>query len=260
MTALTTTPNYDRMRQAIAECHSFDEVTEIRDKAVAMEAYYKQIRDEDAYWKFCEIRVRAIRRYGELVLSFVGPVDLKNKNWNTLYKELCAAMPDTAMKPRRYQDIMQPVRLASIPKNVYEAYLPEFIKSLTTTLKLFCDTVSHVDECPKQISNLTEEDVNAYRRLREERELEYLDRGVVHSGLIESFDEAEEEISKEVGYTLTRHDRKDMKQVVFIIKRPIHEEMRQAAFDNRCTMQEILRQGLDMWLNAHHRKPTETET
>jgi hypothetical protein len=56
---------------------------------------------------------------------------------------------------------------------------------------------------------------------------------------------------KEVGLTLDRRDRTKMKEVVFLIKNEIHAIMRQAAFDQKITMQEILRRGLKMWLIAH---------
>jgi hypothetical protein len=56
---------------------------------------------------------------------------------------------------------------------------------------------------------------------------------------------------EEVGITLDRKDRLNMKEVVFLIKNDIHEVMRKAAFDEKITMQEILRRGLKMWLIAH---------
>ena len=58
----------------------------------------------------------------------------------------------------------------------------------------------------------------------------------------------------EVGITLDRKDRLRMKQVVFLIKEEVHGVMRQAAFDQKITMQEILRRGLKMWLIAHDYK------
>jgi hypothetical protein len=55
----------------------------------------------------------------------------------------------------------------------------------------------------------------------------------------------------EVGITLDRRDREQMHQIVFLLKKSIHEILRQAAFDNRTTMQSILRSGLMMWFVAH---------
>jgi hypothetical protein len=69
--------------------------------------------------------------------------------------------------------------------------------------------------------------------------------------LIAELKTASNEAAKEVGITLDRRDRLRMKQVVFLIKNDIHSIMRQAAFDEKITMQEILRRGLKMWLIAH---------
>ena len=54
--------------------------------------------------------------------------------------------------------------------------------------------------------------------------------------------------------TLERKDRAKMKSVVFLIKDEVHTMMRQAAFDEKITMQEVLRRGLKMWLIAHDYK------
>lgn len=54
------------MCHAIAECHRVDEVTELHNKARALELYARQAKNTDAERKACEIRLRAERRAGEL--------------------------------------------------------------------------------------------------------------------------------------------------------------------------------------------------
>ena len=64
---MTELVKYDAMCHAITECHRIDEVKDIRDKAMALALYAKQIKNTDAERKACAIRVRAEIRTGELL-------------------------------------------------------------------------------------------------------------------------------------------------------------------------------------------------
>ncbi len=57
---------YDAMCQAIDAAYEVDEVKAIRDKAVAMEAYFQQAKNVEAERRACEIRLRAERKAGEI--------------------------------------------------------------------------------------------------------------------------------------------------------------------------------------------------
>lgn len=72
MNAVTIQPvgaltRYDQMCTAIAECIRVDEAKDIRDKALALEAYYRQARNLDAEREAANVRLRAERRVGELL-------------------------------------------------------------------------------------------------------------------------------------------------------------------------------------------------
>jgi hypothetical protein len=63
----TSLVRYDAMCRAIAEAHAIDEVKDIRDKALALEAYARQALNTDAEREACEIRLRAERKVGQLL-------------------------------------------------------------------------------------------------------------------------------------------------------------------------------------------------
>ena len=58
---------YDKARAAIAECKQVDDVKEFMNRVAAMREYHRQANDRTGEIDMVEIRIRAVRRLGEVV-------------------------------------------------------------------------------------------------------------------------------------------------------------------------------------------------
>jgi hypothetical protein len=114
-------PLYEKMRKALAECRRVDEAKDIRDKAEALRAYARQIHDREAERMMVEIKLRAMRRCGEITRDFYKSKGGRGKTLpaagKRLKKEELAAAGFSLSAGNRYE------KIAAIPIQEFDGYL-----------------------------------------------------------------------------------------------------------------------------------------
>lgn len=135
---------YDAMCHAIAVSRNVDEVAELRNKAMALEAYSRQARNTDAERQCCEIRLRAEAKTGELLaeLPRATPADAGRASGvartnapNDADRSLAAVSPYADALARTGISTQMASRyqaLAAVPKDAFEAALAGPAKPTTT--------------------------------------------------------------------------------------------------------------------------------
>lgn len=109
---------WDNARNAIAECKTIDEVKTIRDKAEAMRAYAKQVKESlQVQNDLCEIKLRAERRAGEMLseTNLNSTAKLKNESNSMSLSRIGIQKHESS----RWQ------KIAKIPEETFESVITE---------------------------------------------------------------------------------------------------------------------------------------
>ena len=132
---------YDAARRALAEAHSVDEVKDVRDKAVAMQTYARQAKDTTLITQATEIRMRAERRAGELLIEMAERKERDsgkgNRNPALKSQEVTPKLADlgvSKMQSSRWQKLAAfdqdqfEAKVASSSERAYDAMVNGFVK------------------------------------------------------------------------------------------------------------------------------------
>lgn len=158
---------YETARTALAECQRVDEVKDIRDKSMAMEAYARQAKDTGLMQMAAEIKVRAERRLGEMLREQKETVGLNQGG----------RPAETPSKPERvstlsdvgidYKLSMRSQQLAAMPEHHFEtaiASAKETARAVSTTYMLRLGEESSKNEALRADIERLQRD-NAYKRV-----------------------------------------------------------------------------------------------
>lgn len=126
---MDTLTRYDRMRTAIVEAHSIDDVKEIRDKAEALRQYARQAGESlENQNMIAEIKLRAERRAGELIREMPKatggqPYQAQKSTPDTM--SVVEPVPTLADLGISHKDSSRFQAIASVPAEVFEAEIIE---------------------------------------------------------------------------------------------------------------------------------------
>lgn len=131
----TALANYDAGRRALQLASKHDEVRAIRDKAEALAAYARQAKDDELLSWVTEIKVRAERRAGELIVQQQAAGELAKQGKPTKMSN-ASTLTDAGISR---DDSSRWQKMAAIPEQAFEnaiATAKETIGEVTTAYML----------------------------------------------------------------------------------------------------------------------------
>ena len=115
---------YDVARHALAEAHRVDEAKAIRDKMIAVKMYARQVNDKHMMVWATEIKLRAERRMGQLLIDLkeTGQRAQQGGDRKSNPADRGLKLEDIGITSQRASESVQ---LADIPEKEFEAMLDE---------------------------------------------------------------------------------------------------------------------------------------
>lgn len=245
---------YVRMQSAISACFSVDDCAEIASQAHAIAAYFKQIEDDASVRKFFTVKLRAWRKIGEFLIT-VDSSDCETMAAR-IRKVRASFDRDPSVKKMSDSAIGNALKLGELRDDFFEQEVG-YHSSVSTMLAAYQRLVfQEWRASPEGQAVAKKTEAELARRTVEQEEANTRERAKAH----EAYQKAQQEKAdlaalnaarEEVGYTMDRRDRERMREVMLLLKDPVHKVLRQAAFDRHMTMQAVLRSGLAMWFIAN---------
>lgn len=170
-------PRWEAMRTAIAACIEVDDAKDIRDKSLALEAYYKQARDWDSERQAANVRLRAERRIGELLREFPrsatrGGGDrrseaARNQTSDTRTNDPSPYAAELEKQGMSRQSAARFQALADVPEETFEAALAAPEKPSTAGLLKQAEARKQCAAAGEQSFVVSDRALNLWGRLRD---------------------------------------------------------------------------------------------
>jgi len=132
---MNTLTKYEAAKQAIIQAESYDEVKDIRDKAVAMQAYAQQAKDTTLERNAARIKLRAERRVGEMLRDMEkakgGQPYQDNPTGNTVAPVETPTLAEIGITKRQSSDWQ---RMADIDEAEFEVRLEDTALSTSSMI------------------------------------------------------------------------------------------------------------------------------
>lgn len=132
---MTSLIKYDAACRALAEAKATDEVKDVRDKAEAMRVYAHQAKNRQLEIDAAEIRIRAERRLGELIVEQKETVGLNTGGWAN--RESCGTSTEPQDRKPTLADAgidkklsSHAQKVAAIPEDEFEEIVGDWRNTL----------------------------------------------------------------------------------------------------------------------------------
>ena len=125
---------YDAMCRAIDAAYEVDEIKAIRDKAIAMEHYFRLAKNPEPERRACEIRLRAERKAGQLLKAEEKAKGTLKRGPNFPRSPSTTTAPTLASRGITKNQSSKWQQLAAIPDEQFEAALAVASKPSTNGL------------------------------------------------------------------------------------------------------------------------------
>jgi hypothetical protein len=246
---------YARMSTAIAECYSVDDCAEMVAKASGIAAYCEQAKDDDGFWKFLAIKLRAWRRIGELM----GVVDILScaTRAEGVARIKAHFKDEPAVQAMTDIDIKRALALALLPVDFFEQEIGRHT-SVTSIIRAY-EKFMHAEWKASPAGQ--EAQARAAEQEQQRAVWEAEEAAKRHAAIDQAAREAAQRsvadtilraMRDEVGVTMDPRDRLDVKRVPLTLNPELHAVLLKASQDHHpMTMLAILREGMITWLAAH---------